>query len=110
MFNQIILEDIKPTWIYKIQKDSIIYLSRIIQVLVEIITGETITLNVEQSNNIEYIKNKIKDEYNEDQNQYKLSISGKLLEDNKTLEYYNIKNKPTLHLVQVMIFKIIVLI
>ena len=109
VFNHIILEDIKPIWIYKIQKDSIIYLSRIIQVLVEIITGETLTLNVEQSNTIEYIKNKIKDKYNEDQNQYKLNISGKLLEDNKTLEYYNIKNKPTLHLIQVMIFKIIVL-
>ena len=108
-FNGKILEDDNCIWLYKIQKDSTIYLSRIIQVFVKIITGKTITLNVEQSNTIEYIKNKIKDYDDEDLNQYKLSISGMLLEDNKTLEYYNIKNQPTLHLVQVKIFKIIVL-
>ena len=108
-FNGKILEDDNCIWLYKIQKDSNIYLSRIIQVFVEIITGKTITLNVEQSNTIEYIKDKIKDYDDEDLNQYKLSISGMLLEDNKTLEYYNIKNQPTLHLVQVKIFKIIVL-
>ena len=103
------MEDDNCIWLYKIQKDSTIYLSRIIQVFVKIITGKTITLNVEQSNTIEYIKDKIKDYGDEDLNQYKLSISGMLLEDNKTLEYYNIKNQPTLHLVQVKIFKIIVL-
>ena len=109
LFNGKILEGDNCIWLYKIQNDSTIYLSRIIQLFVEIITGRTITLNVEQSNTIEYIKNKIKDYDDKDLNQYKLSISGMLLEDNKTLEYYNIKNQPTLHLIQVWIIKIIVL-
>jgi len=94
---------------YNIQKESTLHLHhRVVrggmEIFVEISTGKTITLDVEPSDTIEYIKFKIQDKESIPPDEQQLlfvnrSLSRKRLKDGRTLSHYNIQEVSTLHLI-----------
>mmetsp|Transcript_764 Transcript_764/g.1057 ORF Transcript_764/g.1057 Transcript_764/m.1057 type:complete len:155 (-) Transcript_764:378-842(-) len=100
------LEDEKTLADYDIQNESSLYLTvlglkrrEMMQIFVKTLTGKTITLEVESTETIEGLKQKIEAQERIPPHLQRVFFSGNEMEDGKTIADYDIIKESTLHLI-----------
>eukprot|EP00979_Chaetoceros_neogracilis_P012507 scaffold3341_cov270-Chaetoceros_neogracile.AAC.5 len=89
----------KPTFACTTSMNSILSLRGGMQLFVKTLTGKTVSIEVEEGESIEDVKAKIAEKEGIPAEQQRLIFGGQQLQDQKTLQDYDVGDDSTLHLV-----------